>query len=95
MISLTPIKHGVFFKSSKYIYSSHIEQYKILLQLDLEIVEKDFFRIIMRLKFEARKVEVDTGNNALGEINWTKIIGKDAENNAIYTKKKCRKIQIK
>lgn len=49
----------------------------------------------MRLKFEARKVEVDTGNNALSEINWNKIIGKDAENNAIYTKKKCRKIQIK
>lgn len=49
----------------------------------------------MRLKFEARKVEVDTGNNALSEINWTKIIGKDAENNAIHTKKKCRKIQIK
>lgn len=67
MISLTPIKHGFFFKSSKYIYSSHIEQYKLLLQLDLEIVEK---KIIMRLKFKARKVEVNTGNNALSEINW-------------------------
>lgn len=26
----------------------------------------------MRLKFEARKAEVDTGNNALSEINWNK-----------------------
>lgn len=48
----------------------------------------------MRLKFEARKVEVDTGNNALSEINWNKITGKYAKNNAINTKKKCRKIQI-
>lgn len=45
----------------------------------------------MRLKFEARKVEVNTGNNALSEINWTKIRGKDAENNAIYKRKNAEK----
>lgn len=45
----------------------------------------------MRLQFEARKAEVDTGNNALSEINWNKNYRKRCKKQCNQYKEKMQK----